>query len=424
MRVRVHRGSHEVGGSCVEVEHGGYRLVLDVGKPLSAGWKDRVELPSVPGLANGSDPHLLGVLISHPHLDHYGLADQVAASVPLYVGRAAAAVIEAASFFNASGPVLSPAGHWEHEVPVTLSPFTVTPQLVDHSAFDSYALVIDAGGRRLMYTGDLRGHGRKGRLFEAMVAHPPSGVDVLLMEGTHVTDPAAPASGVDAVYRSAASEADLEGDLATRFRTTAGLPVVASSAQNIDRLVTVYRAARRANRTLLVDLYTATVAQSTGRSTIPQPGFPQLGVYVPNRQRVAVKTSGQFHRTEAIRSVRVFPEHIAADPSRYVVLSSGSTVTELLRQNALKPDGLVVWSLWSGYLSEAAGRRLKEALVTAGVPLVEAHTSGHATVPDLRRLVEAVDPGRVVPIHTDAPDAFAGLFARATPVADGDWWDV
>lgn len=33
MRVRVHRGSHEVGGSCDDVEHDGYRwrLVLDAG---------------------------------------------------------------------------------------------------------------------------------------------------------------------------------------------------------------------------------------------------------------------------------------------------------------------------------------------------------------------------------------------------------
>ena len=314
MRVRVHRGSHEVGGSCVEVAHERYRLVLDVGKPLSAGRSERVPLPSVPGLADGGDPDLLGVLISHPHLDHYGLADQVSAKVPLYVGRDAAAVIEAASFFNPCGPVLSPTRHLEHLSPMRLGPFTVTPHLVDHSAFDSYALVVDAGQRRLMYTGDLRGQGRKKRLFETMVTNPPSDVDVLLMEGTHVTDPEAPASGEAMTHRGVASEIDLERDLASTFRRTAGLPVVVSSAQNIDRLVTVYRAARRANRVLLVDLYTATVAAATGRATIPQSGFPHLGVYVPNRQRVAVKTSGEFHRMKAIRPVRVFPEQIAADP--------------------------------------------------------------------------------------------------------------
>ena len=45
------------------------------------------------------------------------------------------------------------------------------------------------------------------------------------------------------------------------FRDTGGLVATFSSAQNIDRLVTVYRAARRAGRTLVVDLYTATVSR-------------------------------------------------------------------------------------------------------------------------------------------------------------------
>jgi len=64
---------------------------------------------------------------------------------------------------------------------MVLGPFTVTPYLVDHSAFDSYAMVVEAAGRRLMYTGDLRGHGRKSRLFEEMLARPPAQIDTLLM---------------------------------------------------------------------------------------------------------------------------------------------------------------------------------------------------------------------------------------------------
>ncbi|NYG07785.1 mRNA degradation ribonuclease J1/J2 [Phycicoccus badiiscoriae] len=150
------------------------------------------------------------MLISHAHLDHYGLVDQVSPRVPVYAGRDAAAVVEAASFFNASGPVLAPAGYWEHLSPTRLGPFTITPHLVDHSAYDSYSLVIDGGGRRLMYTGDLRGHGRKSSLFDAMVTRPPSDVDVLLMEGTHVPDPAASAVDPTPAQRSSASETDLE----------------------------------------------------------------------------------------------------------------------------------------------------------------------------------------------------------------------
>jgi ribonuclease J len=415
----VHRGCREIGGSCVEVEAAGSRLVLDVGKPLTAGWGEHVPLPDVPGLADGDDPSLLAVLVSHPHLDHYGLVDQVSSRVPVYVGAGAAAVVTAARFFSPAGPALVPFGHLEHLVPMQFGPFTVTPYLVDHSGYDSYALVVDAGGRRLMYTGDLRGHGRKSALFDRMLASPPAGVDTLLMEGTHIRAASdnGPAGAV------VLTESQVEADMAATFRATAGLPVVVSSAQNIDRLVTVYRAARKAGRTLLVDLYTASVAQATGRSTIPQPGFPGLGVYISQRQRVMVKQSGEFHRTRDLHAHRVFPEELVANPHRYVVLTGSSSVAELLRAGALA-SGVVVWSLWSGYLAEPSGTRLRAVVAAAGVRFVEHHTSGHAPLVDLQRLVAAIKPVRIVPIHTEGAEEYSQHFPAVTPREDGAWWAV
>lgn len=34
MRCRIHRGCHEIGGNCVEIESQGKRIVLDIGLPL------------------------------------------------------------------------------------------------------------------------------------------------------------------------------------------------------------------------------------------------------------------------------------------------------------------------------------------------------------------------------------------------------
>ena len=34
MRVRIHRGTREIGGTCIEVEAQGKRIALDVGLPL------------------------------------------------------------------------------------------------------------------------------------------------------------------------------------------------------------------------------------------------------------------------------------------------------------------------------------------------------------------------------------------------------
>lgn len=43
-----------------------------------------------------------------------------------------------------------------HRSALQLGPFTVTPYLVDDSAFDAYALLVEAVGRRVLYSGDLR----------------------------------------------------------------------------------------------------------------------------------------------------------------------------------------------------------------------------------------------------------------------------
>jgi ribonuclease J len=398
------------------VESQGSRIVLDVGKPLWAEWNERVPLPMVKGLADGSDPSLAGLLISHPHMDHYGLIDQVDARVPLFIGQEATALLKAAELFSSAGIELHPTGYLSDRVPLQIGAFTVTPFLVDHSGFDSYSLLIEAAGRRLFYSGDFRGHGRKASLFRRLLDQPPFPINVLLCEGTHIRREQA----TDEVPRS---EADVELSLAETMKDTTGAACVVSSAQNIDRLVTVYRACKRAGRTLVTDLYTATVAHAIGRPSIPQPGFTDYKVYIPNRQRVLVKQSGEFDRLEFIEGCRVFPEWLVANRHKVTFLMPSSTLPELLRANALH-DGVVVWSLWPGYLKDRSGVRIRRTLDASGVPLVLDHASGHASVADLQLLASALQPGRVVPIHTEAGDRFDQYFANVEAHPDGEWWEV
>jgi ribonuclease J len=78
MQVCIHRGSKEIGGSCVEVISQGKRLIIDLGLPLDAEKNDKKYLPNISGL-DGNDDSLLAVLISHPHLDHFGLLGHITA---------------------------------------------------------------------------------------------------------------------------------------------------------------------------------------------------------------------------------------------------------------------------------------------------------------------------------------------------------
>jgi ribonuclease J len=138
---------------------------------------------------------------------------------------------------------------------------------------------------------------------------------------------------------------------------------------------------------------------------------------------VLIKQSGEFDRLELIRDCRVFSEWLLTNRHKVTLLMPSSTVPELLRADVLH-DGVVVWSLWPGYLSEPSGARMRRTLEAAGVPFVLDHASGHASVADLQLLASALRPGRVVPIHTEAGDRFDEYFADVEVHSDGEWWEV
>jgi ribonuclease J len=416
MRARIHRGAAEVGGNCVELEVDGNRLVLDVGWPITAGEGEDVDLPEVAGLADGHDPSLLGVVISHPHPDHYGLLTKVGASVPVYIGESASRILSEAAFFSSFGISLQPSGHLQHRQPFDVGPFRLIPFLNDHSASDAYSLLIEAGGRRLFYTGDIRAHGRKAGIFEELLRRPPEGIDVLLMEGTHIREDS---HGSE----RGPSERDVEDACVDTCRETEGMVLAMFSPQNIDRLVTVYRACVRSGRDLVIDLYTAAIATATGQDTIPRAEWDRVHVYLPRSQKARVIHEQAFDRTEAVKAHRIYPEELLARRGELVMLFRASMSRELEVIDCLE-RARCVWSMWPGYLREPSGERLRLWLDRLGIPLVIHHASGHAFISDLQRLVRALTPGRVVPIHSFAGDRFEDFFSRVERRLDGEWWEA
>ena len=418
MQACIHRGTHEIGGSCVEVSSAGKRILLDLGLPLEVEFGEEVPLPPVSGLVN-PDPDLLGIVLSHPHQDHWGLIPSIRTDVPIYLGEAAHRILKEAAFFGAGNFDLAVGHYLEDRKPFDIGPFRITPFLNDHSAFDAYSLLVEAEGKCLFYSGDFRAHGRKGALFQKLLRNPPQGIDVLLLEGTHVA--------ADGEHRSAGpTEKEVEEQLVETFRLAPGAVLVAMSAQNIDRLVSVYRACKRTQRTLVVDLYAANIAMATGRPSIPQPGFPDYRVWLPFWQRVRVKEAEEFGRVNSLGSTRIFPEDFAALSTKAVFLFRPSMARELEKVSCLG-NARLVWSMWSGYLRPPHDSTIRPFLDRHNIVPLQHHSSGHASIEDIKRLVSALQPRRVVPMHTFGPDRFVEVLAGLAPVVvqeDGQWWNV
>ncbi len=416
MKVRIHRGANEIGGSCIEIESEGKRLILDVGLPLNMdASEDPVSLvPQVDGFRDINED-LLAIVISHPHQDHYGLIEFLRPDIPIVIGAAAKRILKVASKFSPSGLSLENTITMEDRNTITIGPFEITPFLVDHSAYDAYAILIEVNGKRLFYSGDFRGHGRKKALFEKFIASPPESIDVLLMEGSTI--------GRLAADETFMTEGDLEEEFAKRFQNTNGLSFVFTSSQNIDRLVTIFRACLKSKRQLILDLYTAEILRATGNDKLPQGTWDNIRVFLPNSQRYRVIKEKLFDEVSLYKNKRIYPKQLATEAGQSVMIFRPSMCRELEKANCLQGSHMI-YSLWAGYLKDERTQPFLNWLEKYGIPMDHVHTSGHASIADLKRFSSAINSRKLVPIHSFNPQDYSDLFDRVEIRQDGKWWEV
>jgi ribonuclease J len=415
MKVCIHRGTQEVGGTCIEIESVGSRIVLDTGLPLDADDSIR-SLPRVEGFRN-PDESLRAVIISHPHLDHYGLAKYLHPDVPMVMGAATERILKAAKVFTPSGLEFRNVLHLEHRKPLSVGPFTITPFLNDHSAYDAYSLLVasEASGHRLFYSGDFRGHGRKSAIFQELLRKPPKNVHVLLMEGTTI--------GRTGAATQFPAEKDLEQCFIKHIQQTKGMVLAWSSGQNIDRLVTIFKACKKTGRKFVMDIYTAEILKATGNPKLPQGWWKGIRVFLPGSQKSQIKRHRLYELAKSYKASRIYPQELAETPEQFVMLFRPSMSRDLDLARCLK-DAHLIYSLWPGYLKQGRQRPFLKWLDECQIPLEHCHTSGHASVMDLKRFAKAIAPNILVPIHSFETKRFKDFFDNVERKEDSKWWEV
>lgn len=427
MRLTIHRGAKEIGGSCVEVCSKSTRVIIDLGMPLtnerrigseralftSDGIPGLVKtglLPTINGLYSHESKDIDAVLLSHAHQDHYGLLYFINPEIPVFLSRGTKTLVDASEVFLPSKVKLKNTVEFEMWHPFTIGDLTFTPYLMDHSGFDASAFLIEGHGKRVFYSGDFRGHGRKQILFHNLKHHPVKEIDYLLLEGSML------GRGIGAF----SDEESIEQGMVAAFRKKKRAAFVFCSSQNIDRLVSIFRAAKRTKQTLVIDLYTAYILDRLQAISkhIPHFTWPNIKVFYFFNHKKLLLENGHSDFVEKCQKHRIYKEEFIRNQANMVMIAkSNSAFRNLLRQMGDLNEVLGVYSMWEGYLEK---NDFREPLKTQGMAFETIHTSGHAPESALQELVTAFEPKCVIPIHTFQPQRFPSLFPVVRLVADGE----
>jgi len=426
MKLIIHRGTKEIGGSCVELKTVNNRILVDFGIPLVSRdhqpfevkqlkgkslqeLKEQKILPDIKGLYKDEKKGIDGILISHSHLDHYGFLQYVNSEIPIYLSRGAELLIEVSNIFVPTKVGKLNTKVISNKKQLNIGDFNVTPFLVDHSAFDALAFLIEIEGKRLFYSGDFRAHGRKAILFNQMVKRPPQNIDCLLMEGSAL-------GREDAQYKT---EEDVERRLEEIISERRNITFLFASSQNIDRIVSAYRACLKTDSTFVIDIYTAFILDKLKQVSekIPQFNWKNVRVKFLDAHAKALAQTGHKNLLYTYNKRKIEMPEISKNKNRILMLARDNSVFPLILKKIIDVAGATIaYSMWDGYLSVGFRAFCKSKRLT----LEYIHTSGHAKPEDLKAFASAMKPRILIPIHTFDPNSYPDLFKNVRILTDGE----
>jgi ribonuclease J len=396
MKAKIYRGTQEVGGTCVELKaDNGKILWIDLGAPLDSTNQN------VDYAQNKVD----ALLISHPHQDHFGLMETVGTEVPIYIGQVSLDLINATRIFRdiaiLNGNFIR-IRSWESFI--VADTFRIKPFLVDHSTPEAFAFLIEADGKRIFYSGDFRATGRKNIVYQKLIENPPENIDLLFMEGTMI-------GRSNHLYLS---EDSVEKAIFNVINVQKNLTFVISSAQNIDRFISTFRACRRSEKYLVIDVYSAWVLEMVRKQSknIPAIEWEEIKVYAHPSQLEKIKDTVFDEFRERIKQQCV-GNSVFESPSNFVYFVRCPNEKLV---NRLRTKGTInlIYSQWLGYLREEHKNYCTDSINTLknsnDISFHNIHASGHATVVDLMNFAKAINPKEIVPIHTANPKEFKDTF--------------
>ena len=382
MKINVIRGQNQIGGSIIEVSSKNTKIILDVGSNLD---DKEIVVPKIEGLFKGEAKYD-GVLISHYHSDHEGLATKILPEIPIYMGEKSYEIHKITREYIKKEYLKEPKT-FKADEEFLIGDIKITPYLCDHSAFDSHMFLLECEGKKILYTGDFRSNGRK--FFQSLLNKLPK-VDALITEGTNLSN--------NKIGKINLTEKELEKKGIELLEGNDRPVFVLIAGTNIDRIVTFYKIANTTKRLFLLDTYAGQITATIG-GNIPNPRtFFNVKIF---------QTSSSKHDIlENYPKNKIWKNKIAKSNFLMCVRTSMKKYLESYPNEFSFEGCTLFYSMWEGYKKQENMKEFLKFMEEKGVKTISLYTSGHADEKDFDKLIKKVEPEIIVPIHTENSEWF------------------
>ena len=382
MEINIIRGQNQIGGSIIEISSKSTKIILDIGSNLE---DKEIVVPEIDGLFKGEAKYD-GVLISHYHSDHVGLATRILPDIPIYMGEKSYEIHKVSNEYMEREYLKEPKV-FKVEEEFIIGDIKIIPYLCDHSAFDSHMFLLECEGKKILYTGDFRSNGRK--FFQSLLNKLPK-VDALITEGTNISN--------DKIGKINLTEKELEKRGIELLEGNDRPVFVLMAGTNIDRIVTFYKIANATKRLFLIDTYVGVITDTID-GNIPNPRtFSNVKIFL---------TSSRKHEIlENYKKNKISRDKIANSSFLMCVRASMKKYLEKYPEEFSFEGCTMFYSMWEGYKKQENMKEFLEFMKEKGVKIISLHTSGHADEKDFNRLIKKVESKIIIPVHTENSEWF------------------
>ncbi len=476
-------GVGKIGGNKILLEDKGTRILLDFGMNFEeqasyftefmpprkfSSIKDLIALGMLPDLKgiyrrdyckhnglNYSERNSVdGVLISHAHLDHLGYVHFLRRDIPVHVSPESKAIM---SLFDTVGGgayndfckfnpsfIFIPkkrsdgvkrrtardgleervVNDFSFNKPFKIGNLEVTPYRVDHSLPGAAGFVINTSIGNVIYTGDLRFHGRHKDWSDYFVEKAAESEPVcMLSEGTRIKD------------SSARTEGYVEKQSTKLIKDKKGVVIANFPIRDTDRLLTFYKTAVSNNRSLVIESRQALLLdllRLEGVTELPASDDEFIKIFFPRKGWGLIGRTGvpeeqvardykSWEKEYLNQSNVVTAGDISKNQGKYVVFMNYFQLNNLLDIQPV-PGSVHIRSICEPFSEEMEldEKRINNWLRKFNLyPQNKIHASGHASGNHLFKMVESINPKLLIPIHTEFPELYKEVHKKVKLVNEG-----